>query len=299
MGWVVALVQRGAASMQRIDEMLSVEPAIADRPDVQPIDRLRGEIEIRGLTYHYPGEESRSPALRDVDLRVPAGTTLGIVGPVGSGKSTLASIVPRIFEVEDGRVFVDGVDVNRVPLATLRRGIAMVPQESFLFSAPLAHNIAFGVPDATGPQVAAAARRAQLAKDVEDLPYGYDTIVGERGVMLSGGQRQRTALARALILDPAILILDDTLSAVDAATEAAIQGELESVFAGRTVIVVSSRVSAVRGCDQIAVFDAGRIVERGRHADLVHGGGLYARLAREQAEEEAALGGSGGHGVQA
>jgi ATP-binding cassette subfamily B protein len=299
MGWVVALVQRGAASMQRIDEMLSVEPAIADRKDVQPIDRLRGEIEIRGLTYHYPGQESRSPALRDVDLRVPAGTTLGIVGPVGSGKSTLASIVPRIFEVEDGRVFVDGVDVNRVPLATLRRGIAMVPQESFLFSAPLAHNIAFGVPDATGPQVAAAARRAQLAKDVEDLPYGYDTIVGERGVMLSGGQRQRTALARALILDPAILILDDTLSAVDAATEAAIQGELESVFAGRTVIVVSSRVSAVRGCDQIAVFDAGRIVERGRHADLVHGGGLYARLAREQAEEEAALGGSGGHGVQA
>jgi ATP-binding cassette subfamily B protein len=299
MGWVVALVQRGAASMQRIDEMLSVEPAIADRPDVEPIDRLRGEIEIRDLTYHYPGEESRDPALRDVDLRVPAGTTLGIVGPVGSGKSTLASIVPRIFEVEDGRVFVDGVDVNRIPLATLRRGIAMVPQESFLFSAPLADNIAFGVPAATGPEVAAAARRAQLAKDVEDLPHGYDTIVGERGVMLSGGQRQRTALARALILDPAILILDDTLSAVDAATEAAIQEELESVFAGRTVVVVSSRVSAVRGCDQIAVLDAGRIVELGRHADLVRGGGLYARLAREQAEEEAALGVGVGHGVQA
>jgi ATP-binding cassette subfamily B protein len=147
--------------------------------------------------------------------------------------------------------------------------------------------------------VAAAARRAQLAKDVEDLPDGYDTIVGERGVMLSGGQRQRTALARALALDPAILILDDTLSAVDAATEAAIQEELESVFAGRTVVVVSSRVSAVRGCDQIAVLDAGRIVERGRHADLVRGGGLYARLAREQAEEEAALGVGVGHGVQA
>ena len=299
MGWVVAIVQRGTASMQRIDEMLSVEPAIADRPDVQPLDSLRGEIEIRDLTYRYPGEESRSPALRNVDLRVPAGTTLGIVGPVGSGKSTLASIVPRIYEVEDGRVFVDGVDVNRIPLATLRRGIAMVPQESFLFSARLADNIAFGVPDATGEQVAAAARRAQLAKDVEDLPYGYDTVVGERGVMLSGGQRQRTALARALSLDPAILILDDTLSAVDAATEAAIQRELESVFAGRTVIVVSSRVSAVRGCDQVAVLAGGRIVERGSPAELLLAGGLYARLAREQAEEEATLGGDDGLRVQA
>jgi len=269
MGWVVALVQRGAASMQRIDELLREVPAIADRPDAEPIPTLRGEI-----------------AFRDLDFFVPAGSTLGVVGTVGAGKSTLASLVPRLFEVPDGRVFIDGVDVNRIPLATLRRHIAMVPQESFLFSTTLAQNIAFGDPDASRERIETAARRAQLAKDVEDLPLGYETVVGERGVMLSGGQRQRTALARALLLDPAILILDDTLSAVDAETEAAIQRELDEVFAGRTVIVVSSRVSAVRGADQIVVLEGGRIAERGRHRELVRAGGLYARLAEEQAERE-------------
>src|SRR5262249_17214093 len=282
MGWVVALVQRGAASMQRIDELLSEQPAIADRPDVVPLERLRGEIEFRNLTFSYAGDPGREPALRGIDLLVPAGTTLGVVGTVGAGKSTFASLVPRVFEVPDGTLFVDGVDVNRVPLATLRRHIAMVPQEAFLFSTTLAENIAFGRPGASRADVERAARRAQLAQDVEDLPDGYETIVGERGVMLSGGQRQRTALARALLLDPAILILDDTLSAVDAETEAAIQRELESVYAGRTVVVVSSRISAVRGADQIAVLDGGRIVELGRHAELLAAGGLHPRLAGEQ-----------------
>ncbi len=286
MGWVVALVQRGAASMQRIDELLSEVPTIADRPDAVDPGALRGEIEFRDLTFRYPGEDGREPALADVDLRVPAGSTLGVVGTVGAGKSTLASLVPRLFEVEDGHVFVDGIDVNRIPLAVLRRNIAMVPQESFLFSTTLAENIAFGDPHASRERIERAAQRAQLAKDVEDLPAGYETIVGERGVMLSGGQRQRTALARALLLDPAILILDDTLSAVDAETEAAIQRELDHVFAGRTVIVVSSRVSAVRGADRIVVLDGGSIVERGRHDELVAAGGLYARLATEQAEIE-------------
>ena len=285
MGWVVALVQRGAASIQRIDELLSVKPAIADRPDAVDVSELRGEIEFRGLTFRYPGTE-REPALRGIDLHIPAGTTLGVVGPVGSGKSTLAAIVPRLFEVEDGRVFIDGIDINRIRLATLRKHVAAVPQESFLFSMTLSDNIAFGL-DRTDPElVERAAGRAQLHKDLAELPDGYETVVGERGVMLSGGQRQRAALARALALDPRILILDDTLSAVDAETEAAIQRELDEVFAGRTVIVVSSRVRAVRAADRIVVLDAGRIVESGDHETLLAEGGLYARLAREQAERD-------------
>ncbi|MEM7409006.1 MAG: ABC transporter ATP-binding protein [Myxococcota bacterium] len=285
MGWVVALVQRGAASMQRIDELLSEVPDIADHPDAEPVERLRGDVTFRDLSFAYPGDGVREPALRDIDLHVPAGSTLGVVGTVGAGKSTLASLVPRLFEVETGELLIDGVDIQRIPLHTLRRHIAMVPQESFLFSTTLAENIAFGEPDATREQIEEAARRAQLAKDVADLPRGYDTIVGERGVMLSGGQRQRTALARALLLDPAILILDDTLSAVDAQTEAAIQAELDRVFEGRTVIVVSSRVSAVRNAEQIVVLDEGRILERGTHAELLSRGGLYSRLAAEQDDE--------------
>ncbi len=285
MGWVVTLVQRGAAAMQRIDELLSTPPAIADRPDAVALETIRGEIELRQLTFRSPGGE-REPALRDVSLRVPAGSSLGVVGPVGSGKSTLASLIPRLYEVDDGQVLIDGVDVNRIPLKTLRSHIAMVPQESFLFSMTLADNVAFGLDRTEPAAVRLAAERAQLAGDVAELPDGYDTVVGERGVMLSGGQRQRTALARALALDPRILILDDTLSAVDAQTEAAIQRELARVFRGRTVVMVSSRVSAVRAADHIVVLDEGRVVESGRHAELVAAGGLYARLAAEQAEQE-------------
>jgi ATP-binding cassette subfamily B protein len=284
MGWVVALVQRGAASMQRIDELLSVEPSIADAPDAVPLRRLRGDIEFRHLTFRYPG--GADPALEDVSLQIPAGSTLGVVGPIGSGKSTLASLIPRLYEVDAGQLLLDGVDVNRIPLATLRSHIAMVPQESFLFSLTLADNVTYGLERGDPERVRRAAEAAQLAKDVDDLPDGYETVVGERGVMLSGGQRQRTALARALAVDPQILILDDVLSAVDAETEAAIQDELSRVFRGRTVVIVSHRVSAVRHADQIAVLDAGRVVERGRHAALLTAGGLYARLAREQAEAE-------------
>jgi ATP-binding cassette subfamily B protein len=266
MGWVVALVQRGAAAMH---------------------DQLRGEIEFRGLDFRYPGEGAeRGPALREIRLRVPAGSTLGVVGPVGSGKTTLASLIPRLFEVDDGQLFLDGVDVNRIPLATLRSSIAMVPQDSFLFSLSLADNVAYGLPQTDRAVVEEAARRAQLHKDIAELPDGYETLVGERGVMLSGGQRQRTALARALALQPSILILDDTLSAVDAETEAAIQEGLAEVFSGRTVLVVASRVSSVQDCDRIAVLEGGRIVERGAHVELLAAGGLYARLAREQERED-------------
>ena len=285
MGWTVALVQRGSAAMQRIDEVLSVEPSIRDTPDTLAVDRLRGEVEFRGLSFEYLGSD-REPALSDIDLHVPAGSSLGVVGPVGSGKTTLASVIPRLFEVEPSQLFLDGIDVNRIPLDALRSSIAMVPQDSFLFSMTLAENIAYGVPEADAQRVRQAALRAQLDKDVVDLPNGYETVVGERGVMLSGGQRQRTALARALALQPRILILDDTLSAVDAETEAAIQSHLREVFADRTVVVVANRVSSVRECDQIVVLEGGRIVERGTDADLVAAGGVYAQLAREQREAD-------------
>jgi ATP-binding cassette subfamily B protein len=285
MGWVWSLVQRGAASMQRIDQVLSVEPSIADHRQAVPVKSLRGEIEFRHLTFAYP-DGRRTPALRDISLSVPAGTSLGVVGAVGAGKTTLASVIPRLFEVEDGQLFLDGIDVNRIPLRTLRRSIATVPQDSFLFSMSLAENIAYGLPSADPIAVAEAAGRAQLARDVAELPHGYETIVGERGVMLSGGQRQRTALARALALRPSILILDDTLSSVDAETEAAIQRSLAEMFRGRTVVIIAHRVSTVRGCDQIIVLEEGAVRERGSHEVLVAAGGLYARLARDQALEQ-------------
>jgi ATP-binding cassette subfamily B protein len=286
MGWVVALVQRGSAAMQRIDEVLSVEPSIRDHEVLEDVESLRGEIEFRGLSFRYHETDS-DWALKDLRIRVPAGSSLGVVGSVGSGKTTLASVIPRLYEVDDGQVFLDGTDINRLPLKLLRSSIAMVPQDSFLFSTRLSDNIAYGLPpDAGSERIREAAEMAQLAKDIHELPDGFDTLVGERGIMLSGGQRQRTALARALALRPSILILDDTLSAVDAETESAIQSQLTKVFQGRTVVVVASRVSTVRDCDQIVVLDEGRVVEVGRHHELVAAGELYSRLASEQAASE-------------
>ena len=284
MGWVFALLQRGRAAMQRIDEVLATAPSIADRSDAAKALGLRGEIEFRNLSFRY--DAGREEALREVSLHVPAGSVLGVVGPIGSGKSTLASLIPRLFEVSDGQLFLDGVDVNRIPLRTLRSHIAMVPQDAFLFSMSLAENVAYGLPDADPARVREATERAELAKDVAELPDGYDTLVGERGVMLSGGQRQRTALARALALRPSILILDDTLSSVDTETEAAIRRNLRQVFEGRTVIVISHRVASVRDADQVVVLDEGRVVELGNHDELIGRSGLYARLAHDQELED-------------
>ncbi len=282
-GWVINLVQRGLASLSRILEVIDTEPEIRDAPDALAPARLRGEIVFRGLGFaHGDGE----PLLSEIDIEAPAGSTVAVVGRTGSGKTTLLSLVPRLIEPPPGALTLDGVDVRRLRLATLRRAVAMVPQESVLFSASVADNIAFGRPSADRAEILEAARIAGLEDDLEALPDGLDTLVGERGVTLSGGQRQRVALARAVLRDAPVLLLDDCLSAVDTATEEQILGHLGSVLAGRTVFLVAHRVSTVRRADQIVVLDRGRIVERGDHDELLAAGGLYAELERLQRLEE-------------
>jgi ATP-binding cassette subfamily B protein len=285
MGFVIMMVQRGLAALQRLGEVLDTVPSIRDRADAVGVDPLEGAIELRHLHFAYPDLE-REPALRDVSLRVEAGQTIGIVGSVGSGKSTLVSTVPRLLEVPDGSVLIDDHDVNRLPLHLLRSSIAMVPQDSFLFSTTIAENIRFGCPDASLDEVREAARRAYVLTDIEGCAQGFDTPVGERGITLSGGQRQRIALARALILDPAILILDDALSSVDHSTEEEILKELRSAKAGRTCLIVAHRLSAVRDASRIVVLEARRLIEEGTHEDLVRQAGFYAKLHHQQLLEE-------------
>jgi ATP-binding cassette subfamily B protein len=292
-GWVTNLLQRGMASWKRMLEVLDAQPAISDEHvPASPISSIRGAIEFRHLTFRYRDVD----ALHDVSLTIPAGTTMAIVGATGSGKSTLLSLLPRLHDPPPGTVFIDGVDVREIPLATLRGAIGFVAQEPFLFSASVADNIAFGLPraESTGlddrahPQSAIeeAAATARLDKDIETFPNGYDTLVGERGITLSGGQKQRTAIARALAMSPAILILDDALSAVDTHTEEEILQRLSRVMRQRTSIIVSHRVSTVRGADQIVVLEHGRVAESGTHETLVGRGGLYAELYRKQLLED-------------
>jgi len=292
-GWVTNLLQRGLASWKRMLEILDAPPAITDEHvPATPITNIEGAIEFRHLTFRYGDTE----VLHNVSLTIPAGTTTAIVGATGSGKSTLLSLLPRLHEAPPGAVFIDGVDVRQIPLATLRGAIGFVAQEPFLFSASVADNIAFGLPRAESEGltdrahsqavIEEAAATARLDKDIETFPNGYDTLVGERGITLSGGQKQRTAIARALVMSPAILVLDDALSAVDTHTEEEILQRLSRVMRQRTSIIVSHRVSTVRGADQIVVLEHGRVAESGTHDSLVRHGGLYAELYRKQLLEE-------------
>jgi ATP-binding cassette subfamily B protein len=285
-GWVTNLLQRGMASWKRMLAVLDAAPAIVDAAPEARVDpaEIHGAIEFRHLTFAY-GDRA---VLHDVSLTIPAGSTTAIVGATGSGKTTLLNVVPRLHDAPPGTVFIDGVDVRRIPLHTLRGAIGFVAQEPFLFSATLADNIAFGLPrgDASRTRIEEAAAAARLDKDIESFPRGYDTMVGERGITLSGGQKQRTAIARAIVTDPKILMLDDALSAVDTHTEEEILQRLSTVLRRRTSIIVSHRVSTVRGADQIVVLEDGRVAEVGTHDQLVRRGGLYAELSRKQMLEE-------------
>ncbi len=281
LGWVINIFQRGTASLVRINEIMNEQPEIKDAPGAQDC-QIKGEIEFCGLNFGYEGK----PVLHDVTLTVPAGSSLAIVGPTGSGKTTLVSLIPRIYDAEPGSVLIDGRPIREYSLASLRKSIGFVPQETFLFSERIRENIALGVDSATDEEIHNAADAANIATDIEGFPEGYDTMVGERGITLSGGQKQRTAIARALIRNPKILILDDALSSVDTHTEDKILNHLRDVMRGRTTIFISHRVSTVRNADRIAVLHSGRIVELGTHDELLALNGYYSDLYNKQLLEE-------------
>jgi ATP-binding cassette subfamily B protein len=281
LGWVINIFQRGTASLIRINEILQEQPEIKDAPGAQAPE-IKGGIEFRGLSFSYEGNE----VLHDVNLSVSAGTSLAIVGPTGSGKTTLVSLIPRIYDAEPGMVLIDGRPIRDYLVSTLRKNIGFVPQETFLFSDRIRENIALGVDFATDQDIHNAADAANIAVDIEGFPEGYDTMVGERGITLSGGQKQRTAIARALIRNPKILILDDALSSVDTHTEDKILNHLREVMRGRTTIFISHRVSTVRNADRIAVLHGGRIVEIGTHNELLALNGYYCDLYNKQLLEE-------------
>jgi ATP-binding cassette subfamily B multidrug efflux pump len=281
-GWVVNLFQRGTASIVRIDELLKQKPDIADEPTAVPTP-ITGDIEFRNLNFAYPGGP---PVLQNINLTIPAGSSLAIVGPTGSGKSTLVGLIPRLHDAPTGEVLIDHEPIRHFTLSELRKGIGYIPQETFLFSDTIRQNIAFGRPDASPEQVQNAATIAHISTEILEFPKGFDTLVGERGVTLSGGQKQRTAIARAVIREPRILVLDDALASVDTYTEEQILSGLRLNMGNRTTVFISHRISTARNADQIAVLVNGRIAELGTHDELLARNGYYTSLFEKQRLEE-------------
>ncbi|MGI8967630.1 MAG: ABC transporter ATP-binding protein [Chloroflexota bacterium] len=278
LGWVINMYQQGAASMARVMEVMNRNPDIRDSGRTLPIRHIDGAIEFRNVGVRYDDQQ----VLHDISFTVPAGKTAAIVGVTGVGKSTLMSLIPRVMEADEGEVLVDGVDVRRIPLDVLRRNVGYVPQETFLFSASLRSNTMFGIDEAPDSEVLAALEVSRLSQDLEQFPHGLDTIVGERGVSLSGGQKQRTALARAVMRDPTILILDDSLSSIDTHTQAEILTRLKDVMRDRTTVITSMRISAIKDADVIIVLGDGGVAEHGTHRELLLNDGLYARMYRRE-----------------
>jgi ABC-type multidrug transport system fused ATPase/permease subunit len=279
LGIALGLAQRATASGARVFELLDRGPRLVEAPDAQPLPEGRGRVELRHVSFAYEG--APRPALHDVDLVVEAGTTVALVGATGSGKTTLVQLLGRLYDVTEGAVLIDGADVRDVTLDSLRGSIAVVDDDPFLFSGSVHENIAYGRPGATREEVERAAERAQAAGFIAELPAGYDTRVGERGLTLSGGQRQRIAIARALLADPRILVLDDATSSVDASTEQAIKAALREVMAGRTTFVIAHRLSTIALADDIVVLEGGRVAARGAHGELIHRSPLYAEIAEK------------------
>ena len=285
LGWMLSVLQRGRAALARLNALFAVEPAITSPPGAEGPDPFRGEITLRGVTFRYPGRRDATPALDGIDLTIPAGRTVAIVGRTGAGKSSLVQLLPRLFDVDEGSVLLDGHDVRSLPLGWIRRHVGLVPQDPFLFSRTIGENVAFALDGDGNGHVGWAVGAAGLRRDLADMPRGLETIVGERGITLSGGQKQRVTLARVLAAAPRVLVLDDALSSVDAATEREILDHLRGFLRERTTILVAHRLTTVKEADLIVVLEDGRIAEVGDHDALLARGGAYADLFRQQALE--------------